>query len=113
LQEAADAVGLVARRRAAFASDEGGSSCVASEQFRRFAAFDQGITCAEDVLVRLLVRGNGTAFAVKVGARDAEPVLVQAATEYVWSCRVERIQEAKMPYTDIVTGRAPLELAFG
>eukprot|EP01114_Cavostelium_apophysatum_P012105 TRINITY_DN2685_c1_g1_i1.p2 TRINITY_DN2685_c1_g1~~TRINITY_DN2685_c1_g1_i1.p2 ORF type:complete len:208 (+),score=44.28 TRINITY_DN2685_c1_g1_i1:258-881(+) len=84
-------------------------SCPASERFSGFAPFDKGVTGPDGVLVRLLVRSNGTPFDVKAEARDADPALVQAAIDYAQACRFARDPNAKLKTTDTVTGRVLLK----
>jgi len=84
-------------------------SCPASDRFSRFAPFDKGVTGPDGVLVRMLVARDGVPFGIKVEARDADPGLVGAVTEYVQTCRFARPADAKLAPTDTVTGRVLLK----
>lgn len=83
-------------------------SCAASERFDRYVPFDKGVSGDDGVLVRLLVRGDGTPYGVKAEAGGADPALAQAAVEYVQSCRFAYPKTGASPGSP-VSGRVLLK----
>ncbi|USX26131.1 energy transducer TonB [Oxalobacteraceae bacterium OTU3CINTB1] len=84
-------------------------SCPASEQFQTFKSLDKSPSDANGILLRMLVKPDGTPWNVKAEATGLSPEVLNAAAEFVQSCRFAVDPEAKGKRTDTTYGKLLLK----
>lgn len=84
-------------------------SCPASESFQTFKSLDKSPTDANGILLRMLVKSDGTPWKVVAEAPGLPPELLNAAATFVQSCRFAVDPEAKGKRTDTTYGRLLLK----
>ena len=84
-------------------------SCPASEQFQTFKSLDKSPSDASGILLRMLLKSDGTPWNVKAEASGLPPELMDAAVAYVQSCRFAVDPAGKGRRTDTTYGRLLLK----
>nr|WP_315212268.1 energy transducer TonB [uncultured Duganella sp.] len=84
-------------------------SCPASEFFQTFKSLNKSPTDASGILLRMLVKSDGTPWNVKAEASGLPPELMDAAVAYVQSCRFAVDPAGKGKRTDTTYGRLLLK----
>ena len=84
-------------------------SCPASEWFQTFKSLDKSPTDANGILLRMLVKSDGTPWNVKAEATGLPPEVLNAAAEFVQSCRFAVDPDAKGKRTDTTYGKLLLK----
>lgn len=84
-------------------------SCPASEWFQTFKSLDKSPTDANGILLRMLVKSDGTPWNVKAEATGLSPEVLDAAAEFVQSCRFAVDPDAKGKRTDTTYGKLLLK----
>jgi periplasmic protein TonB len=84
-------------------------SCPASEQFQTFKSLDKSPSDANGILLRMLVKPDGTPWNVKAEATGLSPEVLNAAAEFVQSCRFAVDPDAKGKRTDTTYGKLLLK----
>lgn len=84
-------------------------SCPASEWFKTFKSLDKSPTDANGILLRMLVKSDGTPWNVKAEATGLPPEVLNAAAEFVQSCRFAVDPDAKGKRTDTTYGKLLLK----
>ena len=84
-------------------------SCPASESFQAFNSLDKSPTDANSILLRMLVKKDGTPWNVKAEAPGLRPELLEAAIAYLQNCRFAVDPNAKGKRTDTTYGKLLLK----
>jgi len=84
-------------------------SCPASESFSTFKSLDKSPSDANGILLRMLVKSDGTPWNVKAEATGVPPELLEAAAAFVQSCRFAVDPEAKGTRSDTTYGKLLLK----